>query len=155
MCKNKIKFNKNLYRKFNQLIINHIKTGSVVFLILSAFVSCSVLDDDCICSMEFRYCIVTVVDSLGIPADSLIVTIKDIDGDELDVQQDQYFTDEGKYTVLNDSFTHIMCACGTQQKIYFSATDGIRTANGEFMFNTDRCRCHINKVSGPDTLVLR
>lgn len=127
-----------------------------IFFIISAIVfsSCSEIDKDCICTEEFRSYLVTVVDTLGIPVDSLNVIIKDKDGDELDVQQDQYFLDEGKYTVLNDSFTHIMCTCGTPQKIYFSATDGSRTANGEFLFNTDECKCHVNKVSGPDTLLL-
>lgn len=117
--------------------------------------SCSEIDKDCLCTEEFRSYLVTVVDTLGTPVDSLDVTIKDKDGDELDVQQEQYFLDDGKYTVLNDSFTHIMCTCGTLQKIYFSATNGSRIATGEFMFNTDECKCHINKVSGPDTLVIR
>ena len=117
--------------------------------------SCSEIDKDCLCTEEFRSYLVTVVDTLGTPVDSLNVIIKDKDGDELDVQQEQYFLDEGKYTVLNDSYTHIMCTCGTPQKIYFSATDGSRIATGEFMFNTDECKCHINKVSGPDTLVIR
>ena len=127
----------------------------ILFLISIIISSCSEIDKDCACTEEFRSYLVTVVDTLGIPVGSLTVTIKDKDGDELDVQQDQYFTNEGKYMILTDSFTHIMCACGTPQKIYFSATDGSRTANGEFMFNTDECKCHINKVSGPDTLVLR
>ncbi|MDT3695318.1 MAG: hypothetical protein B6D44_00780 [Ignavibacteriales bacterium UTCHB2] len=117
--------------------------------------SCSEIEKDCICTGEFRFYLVTVVDTLGVPVDSLTVIIKDKDGDELDVQQDPFFLDEGKYTVLNDSFTHIMFAYGTPQVIYFSVTDGIRAAKGEFMFNTDECKCHINKVSGPDTLVLR
>lgn len=127
-----------------------------IFFIISAIVfsSCSEIDKNCLCTEEFRSYLVTVVDTLGIPVDSLNVIIKDKDGDELDVQQDQYFLDEGKYTVLNDSFTHIFCSCGTPQTIYFSATDGSRTANGEFLFNTDECKCHVNKVSGPDTLLL-
>lgn len=126
----------------------------VIFILFVIF-SCSEIDKDCICTEEYRTYLVTVVDTLGIPVDSLNITIKDKDGDELDVQQEPYYLGEGKYTVLNDSFTHIMCACGTPQAIYFSATDRIRTANGEFLFSTDECKCHINKVSGPDTLVLR
>ena len=128
----------------------------ISYLILAfLFVSCSTVDEDCLCTMEYRYTLVTVVDTLGVPVDSLTVTIKDKDGDELNVQQESSLFGVGKYTVLNDSFTHIMCVCGTPQKIYFSATDGNSIANGEFMFNTDECKCHINKVSGPDTLVLR
>ena len=130
---------------------------SLFGLILILFIvnSCSEIDKDCICTEEYRTYLVTVVDTLGVPVDSLNITIKDKDGDELDVQQEPYYLGEGKYTVLNDSFTHIMCTCGTAQAIYFSATDGSKIANGEFMFNTDDCKCHINKVSGPDTLVLK
>lgn len=128
----------------------------IIFFLISitVFSSCSEIDKDCLCTEEFRFYLVSVVDTLGNPVDSLTITIKDKDGDELDVQQDQYFLDEGKYTVLNDSFTHIFCSCGTPQTIYFSATDGNRTANGEFLFNIDECKCHVNKVSGPDTLLL-
>lgn len=126
----------------------------LVFTTLLIF-SCSEIDKDCICTDEYRTYLVTVVDTLGVPVDSLSVTIRDKDGDELDVHQDLFYLDEGKYTVLTDAFTYIMCICGTPQAIYFSATDGIRVTNGEFMFNTDECKCHINKVSGPDTLVIR
>jgi len=124
-------------------------------IIAFLFASCSTVEDDCMCTMEYRFYLVTVVDTLGVPVDSLNVTVRDKDGDELDVQQESSMFGAGKYTVLNDSFTHIFCNCGTPQQIYFSATDGSRVANGEFMFNTDECKCHINKVSGPDTLVLK
>lgn len=137
-----------------KLVKKQINFFSRLFIAL-LFASCSTIDKDCLCTEEYRFFLVTVVDTLGVPVDSLTITIKDKDGDELDVQQDQYFLDEGKYTVLNDSFIHIMCSCGIPQTIYFSATDESRIANSEFMFNTDECKCHINKVSGPDTLVLR
>jgi hypothetical protein len=131
------------------------KSLFAIILILLAINSCSDLVEDCICTEEYRTFLVTVVDTLGFPVDSLDVAIRDKDGDELNVQQDPYYLGTGKYTVLNDSFTHIMCTCGSSQAIYFSATDEIRTANGIFSFNTDKCRCHINKISGPDTLVLK
>ena len=125
------------------------------FLLIIAAVSCSTVDEDCMCTEEYRFFLVTVVDTLGIPVDSLAITIKDKDGDELDVLQETHPFGAGKYTVLNDSFTQMFCACGTPEKIYFSATDRSRVANGEFMFNTDECKCHINKISGPDTLSLK
>ncbi len=127
----------------------------VSFLLIIAIISCSTIDEDCMCTEEYRFFLVTVVDTLGIPADSLDVTIRDKDGDELDVLQESHPFGPGKYTVLNDSYTQMFCACGTVQKVYFSATDGNRVASGEFLFNTDECKCHINKVEGPDTLVLR
>jgi hypothetical protein len=125
------------------------------FLIIIAVISCSTVEDECICTMEYRFYLVTVVDTLGIPVDSLTILIRDKDGDELDVLQESHLFGPGKYTILNDSFTQMFCFCATPEKIYFTATDGNRIANGEFMFNTDECRCHINKISGPDTLVLK
>lgn len=126
-----------------------------LILIILLIYSCSEVDNDCICTEEFRSYLVTVVDTLGAPINSLIVTIKDKDGDELDVVQDPHLFGAGKYTILNDSFTQMFCSCTTPEIIYFSASDGIRIAAGEYLFNTDECKCHINKVSGPDTLVLR
>lgn len=125
------------------------------FLLIIATVSCSTVDEDCMCTEEYRFFLVTVVDTLGIPVDSLDISIRDKDGDELDVLQESHPFGPGNYTVLNDSFTQMFCSCTTPEKIYFSATDGSRIATGEYLFNTDKCRCHINKVSGPDTLVLR
>ncbi len=131
------------------------KARLVSFFILLTFISCSTLEEECLCTEEYRTYLVTVVDAFGAPVDSLDIMVKNADGDELNVQHESYYLGAGKYTVLNDSFTHIMCTCGSPQAIYFSATDGNRITNGEFMFNTDKCMCHINKVSGPDTLVLR
>jgi hypothetical protein len=127
----------------------------VSFLIVITAISCSTIDEDCLCTEEYRFFLVTVVDTLGVPIDSLTVTIRDKDGDELNVLQESHPFGLGKYTVLNDSFTQMFCSCTTPEKIYFSATDGSRIATGEYLFNTDKCRCHINKISGPDTLVLR
>jgi hypothetical protein len=131
------------------------KTLLILFLSVIALFSCSTVEDDCLCTMEYRFYLVTVVDTLGVPVDSLTITVKDKDGDDLDVTQDPSSFDVGKYTVLNDSFTQIFCACTTPEKVYFSASDGNRIAAGEYLFNTDECKCHINKVSGPDTLVIR
>jgi hypothetical protein len=132
-----------------------VKTLLILFLSVIVFFSCSTVDEDCLCTEEYRFFLVTVVDTLGVPIDSLTVTIRDKDGDELNVVQDPHPFGAGKYTVLNDSFTQMLCYCPTAEKIYFSATDGNRVAVGEYLFNTDKCRCHINKVSGPDTLVIR
>ncbi|MBE0538279.1 MAG: hypothetical protein IH620_01095 [Ignavibacterium sp.] len=127
----------------------------VSFLLIISAISCSIVDEDCLCTTEYRYALVTVVDTIGVPVDSLAVTIKDKDGNKLDVQQEPDIFSAGKYIVLNDSFTQMFCSCTKPEKIHFSATDGNRVTIGEFLFNTDECKCHINKVEGPDTLVLR
>lgn len=55
----------------------------ILFLSVIIFISCSTVDEDCLCTEEYRFFLVTVVDTLGVPVDSLSVTIKDNDGDEL------------------------------------------------------------------------
>jgi hypothetical protein len=131
------------------------KKITVIILFSLITFSCSEIDQDCMCTEEYRSYLVTVVDTLGIPVDSLDVTVRDENGAELSVVQDQYPWGVGNYTVMSDSFTKIFCSCTLPEKIYFSATDGNRIANGEFLFNTDECYCHVYKVSGPDTLVLK
>lgn len=126
----------------------------VFFSILVIITSCSTIEKDCLCTAEYRFYLVTIVDTLGVPVDSLDIIIKDNDGDELDVLQEINYFGVGKYTVLTDSFTKMFCSCGTSEKIYFTAKKGNRIANAEYLFNTDECQCHINKVSGPDTLVI-
>ena len=138
------------------MINTNLKYIAVIFLLtFLLYNSCSTIEKDCLCSEEYRFYMVTVIDTLGVPVDSLTTVIKDKDGNNLNVQQDYHPFGAGKYTVLNDSFREVFCNCGTSQKIYFSAIDGSRTAYGEFLFNTDECKCHINKVSGPDTLILK
>ena len=127
----------------------------IIILIALVFYSCSEVNNDCICTQEFRSYQVTVVDTLGVPVDSLAITIKDKDGDALDVQQQDQIFGPGKYTVLDDSFTRMFVSPTIAEKVTFTATDGMRTVAGEYLFSTDVCRCHIDKVSGPDTLVLR
>ncbi len=128
----------------------------IIFFLISitVFSSCSEIDKDCLCTEEFRFYLVSVVDTLGNPVDSLTITIKDKDGDELDVQQQDQIFGPGKYTVLDDSFVKMFVSPSIAEKITFTATDGILTVTREFLFSTDDCRCHINKVSGPDTLIL-
>ena len=126
----------------------------VLMLLLIILNSCSTVENDCMCTMEFRAYLVTVINSAGVPIDSLSLLIRDKDGNELNVEQTYFPYSGGMYTVLTDSFTKMFCSCGTPEKIYFTATDGTRTASAEYLFNTDECKCHINKVSGPDTLVI-
>jgi hypothetical protein len=126
----------------------------IILFLLFVAISCSTMENDCVCTQDFRAYRVTVLDSLGSSVDSLDVTVKDKDGKRLNVVQDVYDYYRGKYVVLNDGFIQMFCSCGIPQQIYFSVTDGKRTANGEYLFNTDECKCHINKIAGPDTLVL-
>lgn len=137
--------------------MNYIKnTVNFYFFVFIVFIisGCSTIEKDCLCTAEYRFYLVTIVDTLGVPVDSLDIIVKDKDGDELDILQENNIFGAGRYTVLTDSFTKMFCPCGTPEKIYFTAAKRNRIASAEYFFNTDDCQCHINKVSGPDTLVI-
>lgn len=124
-------------------------------MILIFIASCSTIEKNCICTEVFVTSMVLIIDSTGVPVDSLNITIKDKDGNKLNIEQDFYAFVPGRYIVLNDGYLNKLCGQLIPQKFFFSATNGNKTVSAEYLFNTDDCCCHINKVEGPDTLVLK
>ena len=129
----------------------------VSFLILPG--GCTLLENsiesNCICTQEFAIDQVTIIDSAGVPVDSLKIIIKDKSGNTLDIQQNSFAYMSGNYIVLHDGYLNLLCGQILPQRFDFSATDGKRSVSARYYFLTDDCCCHIQKVSGPDTLVLR
>jgi hypothetical protein len=113
--------------------------------------SCSE-EEDCPCTMEFRMITVVVVDTSNNLVLGLATTVKDDSGKVYDVYNDPLFF-PGHYTVMDDNYVSEL---STQPKRFlFTGVKDSLTVNGEFFVNTDKCKCHIEKVSGPDTLILR
>ena len=119
-------------------------------LIIILFCSCSTTENDCICTEEFRSYTVTVVDQNDQPVNSLNIEIKSkTSGNYFYIEQSTYL-DEGKYVVMDDSHTQSFTVI--PQTIIFSANKNSIHIEEEFVFSTDACKCHISKVSGPDTI---
>jgi hypothetical protein len=113
--------------------------------------SCSE-EEDCPCTMEFRMITVVVVDEMNVPVLGLATIVKDDSGKVYDVYNDPLIF-PGHYTVMDDNYVSEL---STQPKRFlFTGVKDSLTVNGEFFVNTDKCNCHIEKVSGPDTLILR
>ena len=125
----------------------------LLFLFATLFYSCTTQESqppDCVCTMEFREISVRVVDKNLTPVDSLSIIIKcKTTGKEFTIPQ-QHFTGVGYYTVMTDTYTQEFST--TPTSILFEATNGNASVTGEFKIGTDDCKCHIYKVSGPDTL---
>jgi len=59
----------------------------------------------------------------------------------------------GAYFVMTDGYQNDF---GTAPgKIFFRGIKNNLEVTGEYLFSTDDCRCHVYKVAGPDTLVLK
>jgi len=131
-----------------------------IFVLLIASVpltlwnQCSDESPDCVCTEEFRTYLVTVVDSVGNPVDSLQTTIRN--------EQGKYYTFsepgvppylQGSYFVMTDGYRDDFRT--KPEKIFFGGTKNNLEVSGEYLFHTDECRCHVYKVAGWDTLVLK
>jgi len=128
------------------------RIAAIVFFIALLFPSCTTDVKDCICTTDFRGYNITIVDSLGNPVDSLITRITNSRGREFTPNSLYYQrSSEGKYWMMGDSYKNEFTVRPTS--IYFEgAKEGV-TAEAAFLFNTDECKCHVNKVAGPDTIV--
>ncbi len=119
---------------------------------LLAITSCINDANDCPCTMEFRMVTVVVVDSLNNPVKGLITSVKDQFGKEYDFSNEDPFF-EGHYVVMSDNYVNDFSI--VPKTIIFNGKKDDLEVNAAFMISADRCNCHIDKVSGPDTLVLK
>lgn len=121
----------------------------IVYLLVN--LSCTD-NDDCSCTMEFRMITVVVADSANNLVLGLTTTVRDDSGKVYNVYNDPTIF-PGHYTVLDDNYVNEVST--KPKRFLFIGTKDSLTINSEFFINTDECKCHVEKVSGPDTLVLR
>jgi hypothetical protein len=97
--------------------------------------------------------LVTVIDTLGNPVDSLETTITNSRGKEFNFDElsPPPFM-QSAYYVMTDGYQNDFTI--RPEKIPFNGIKGEKEVNGEFYFNRDECRCHVYKIAGPDTLIL-
>jgi hypothetical protein len=111
---------------------------------------------ECECSLKLEYYTITVLDQQGdpVPDVDLTVTVPRT-ADTLDLRElDPYLAPEaGRYPVFGDTYIHQINPLGEDVRV--SGVSGGRGFAVDFVFDVPgRCRCHVNKVSGPDTVLL-
>lgn len=129
------------------------KTILIFILSILLFLnSCSSVENNCICTQEFRMYTVIVIDNTNQPVDSLNVEIKNEETGRLYLFLEKIYLGKGVYQVMNDSYTKEF----TQwpEKVLFKGTKSGAVIESEYFFNTDECQCHVYKISGKDTLVI-
>jgi hypothetical protein len=127
---------------------------TTVSFIAVLFLSCTTDVSDCICTTEFVSYSIIVIDSSGDPVDSLTTRITNSSGREFD-SHGSYFPNgpRGRYWIMDDSYKSEFTNLPTT--IFFDGTKEDVTAEAAFLFNTGECKCHVNKVAGPDTVVVQ
>lgn len=119
-----------------------------VMLLLS---SCTTETEDCICSEEFRTITVLVINQSNKPVEGLTTTVTNEKGIIYNLPDISPLP--GYYLVMSDSYVGDFSTAA--KKILFAGITDSGSVHGEYFINTDRCKCHIQKISGPDTLVLK
>jgi len=93
-----------------------------------------------------------VVDTAGAPVSDLQVTVRRVATDSILSTASGSSFAAGTYLVLDDGFKDEVAARG--EVVRFTGVRGGDQVSADFTFGTDPCRCHIERISGPDTLRL-
>ena len=115
---------------------------------LSALACSSI--ENCICTDEFVTIRVTVVDKNNSPVTGLITKVRDVTGKIYNVSEYRY-PEPGVYNIMTDGYVRSFTTL--PKEIIFSGKSDSLEVTGNFLVNTSECKCHVNKVNGPDTLV--
>lgn len=119
-------------------------------LLVITFAGCDSQDPgDCVCTEMFASVGVYVVDANGTAVDSMRVTVTvPRTGDTLAF--DGFPHESGYYVVADDRLTKSIPSGGE-----WMVMEGKKDMTGfqqSFLIGTDPCRCHVEKIFGPDTI---
>jgi len=102
--------------------------------------------------MEYRSIQVCILDQHNYPVDSVAATITKVSNGKIYHWDQQDINQLGLYYVMTDSYTRDFST--TPDTLKFLAEKRGAKTSALFLISTDECHCHIQKVSGPDTLRL-
>ncbi len=116
----------------------------------------SCLDSDpslpCACTLEFRFFTVTVVDASGQPAEGVSISVRRVSDGALLTVNSSLGQGSGVYVILTDGNIQDVSEAGTTVEVV--GTLGELGFTAEYVFDRDACQCHVNKISGPETVQL-
>ena len=95
--------------------------------------------------------LIDVTDLDGEPAEGVTITVTRI-SDGTVVTPTDGTQAPGSYTIMTDSQLEFIDESGTDFRV--EGTLGAASFSIDVTFDTDSCRCHINKVAGPDRVQL-
>lgn len=108
----------------------------------------------CNCAANFAIIQVSVVDTVGAPVGGLSPNITLVRTGAAITPDQMYAFGAGAYVVVTDHEQSMISTAG--DAIHFTVSSAGRSASADFVVGvTSPCRCHIQRVSGPNTLVLR
>jgi len=139
-------------------------TGSALFhsanarwllngMVLLALAAC--VDDpasQCVCTEEFRVFSVAVLDDASQPVPDAQLTITNLRTGRVLTSGWLGQLAPGSYVVADDGMLDEFSGEGDMVRVEGQASAGSFTA--DFVFAPDACGCHLQRVAGPDTVVI-
>ena len=110
----------------------------------------------CVCTQEFRLFTLTVVDSLGRPEASVAIEVRSRRTGRLIEVPGGYdgVFGEGTYVIFSDAELDLLPDEG--EPVLVTGEKDTRSFGADFLFAPEgSCRCHVTRVSGPDTVTIR
>ncbi len=116
--------------------------------------ACSDQASQCACTEEFRTYLVAVVDEAGDPATDVQLTRTNLRTDE--VLEPTWLGQPvpGTYLVADDGLVDAFSSEGDSVRVQGQQRAASFTTFFEFAVD-EPCRCHVEKLSGPDSVVIR
>lgn len=106
---------------------------------------------DCICTQVFVMITVEITDSLNRPLTNLQTRTIDIYGNTIITLYNKLDYQLNSYVIADDSNVYMFNTNPTQ--VIFIVTDSLKSKTYPFVLNTDECKCHINKLDGPQKII--
>lgn len=122
-----------------------------ILMVVSSMLLLGCNEQQCLCTLNFVSIRLTVLNPSGTPESGVDVkTTLMRTGEKLDVDTAE---SGGVYTVLDDSFAGVLDFRGDRLSV--TGVKGDLSFTAEFVARPDgACRCHIEKVSGPESVML-
>ena len=130
-----------------------LKSAFISFLLLPAGSACDT-DIDCLCTLDFRLFGVTVVDETGqLVSDAMLSRLNLRSGQMLEPTW-LGLLEPGVYLVADDG--HLDAFSSEGDVVRVTGTKGTISFSADFEFASPApCRCHVEQLAGPDTVVMR
>jgi hypothetical protein len=122
-------------------------------MVLLALAACG--DDpasQCACTEEFRIFSVAVLDDASQPVSDAALTVTNLRTGRALTSGWLGQLVPGSYVIADDGMLEEFSDAGDRVRVEGQASAGSFTV--EFTFAPDACRCHLQRVSGPDTVVI-
>ena len=107
--------------------------------------------EGCACGTAFLSAVLVVVDVQGAPVIGVTLDVTRVNTSE-SLEFIQTELPDGSYIIMTDEFVGSLEMAG--EVIRVEGQKDNASFSQDFVFGTDACRCHITRVSGPDSVTI-